>query len=275
MRAGLLPSQRSGPGGRAWLHAPSGPLPLAKRCPLARYTCGLEGQLALPASGDDASPGISLPASLPFPVDPARGPPLSRRRRRRWSIVARARGWVNQLVSLYNFIELGFPKSAKDYGYVRGCMPLAVGLAARAASTARVIKRFGRLAYPADGAGGGRSESLAGAFAQGSQGYSGGHLAVKKAVTVAEHARLDDVALPEAAGLVRPANQLQPERAAVLRDMRRLVLTDVDVRGPVSLGCFEVEPAEQKTLFSQLLACGAAVLLPSSQVATLRGRAVV
>ena len=98
---------------------------------------------------------------------------------------------------------------------------------------------------------------------------------MEKAATVAEHARSDDVALPESAGAACPADQLPPERAAVLRDMHRLVLPDVDVRGPAPLGCYKVEPAEQKTLFSRLLACGAAVLLPSNEVATLRGRPLV
>ena len=44
---------------------------------------------------------------------------------------------------------------------------------------------------------GGRSELLAGALAQCSQGSAAGHFAVEKAATAAEHARSDDVAFPE------------------------------------------------------------------------------
>ena len=57
--------------------------------------------------------------------------------------------------------------------------------------------------------------------------------------------------------------------------MYRLVLPDVDVRGPAPLGCYMVDLAEQKTLFPCLLSCGATVLLPSNEVATLRGRPLV
>ena len=74
--------------------------------------------------------------------------------------------------------------------------------------------------------------------------YAAGHFAVEKAATVAEHARSDDVALPESAGSVCPADHLPPERAAVLRDTHRLVPPDVDVRGPVPLGCYKVELAK-------------------------------
>ena len=95
------------------------------------------------------------------------------------------------------------------------------------------------------------------------------------AAIVAEHARSADVALPESAGLVFLADHLPPEPAAVLRDKHRLALPHVDVRGPAPLGCYKVEPAEQRTLFSRLLSCGAAVLLPSDEVATLRGRPLV
>ena len=160
-RAVPPPSVRTCSVCRAWLHGSSGPLPLAKRGPLARYSCRLERQLALPASPEDASAGISLPAPLPFPAFPLWGPLRSRRRRRsRWAGLARARGWVIQLISLYNFVELGCRKIVKDYGDVRGYAPPTVGLAAWASSTAREVRRFGRLAPPPEGAGGGRGESL-------------------------------------------------------------------------------------------------------------------
>ena len=93
--------------------------------------------------------------------------------------------------------------------------------------------------------------------------------------TLAENVRADLVAVPAAAGSVRPCDFLAPERAAVLRDMGRLLLPEEDVRGPVLLGCYMVEPSEQRTLFSRLLACGAAVLVPARKVPTFRGRPLV
>ena len=55
---------------------------------------------------------------------------------------------MNQLVSLYNFVELGCPKNVKDYGDVRGYAPLTAELADWAGSAAREVRRFGRLAPP-------------------------------------------------------------------------------------------------------------------------------
>ena len=113
------------------------------------------------------------------------------------------------------------------------------------------------------------------ALAECTVGYHTGGAVRDSVETLAENVRADLVALPAAAGSVRPRDFLAPERAAVLRDMDRLLLPEEDVRGPVPLGCYMVEPSEQRTLFSRLLACGAAVLVPARKIHTLRGRPLV
>ena len=45
---------------------------------------------------------------------------------------------------------------------------------------------------------------------------------------------------------LEPSDRLPPERAAVIRNLHRLVLPDEDVRGFVPLGCYKVEPAKQQ-----------------------------
>ena len=137
------------------------------------------------------------------------------------------------------------------------------------------VRAFGRLASLPAGASGGRSESLVSALAECTVGYNTGGAVRGSVETLAENVRADLVALPAAAGSVRPRDFQFPERASVLRDLSGLLLPEEDVRGPVPLGCYIVEHTEQRTLFSRLLACGAAVLFPARKVPTFRGRPLV
>ena len=91
-------------------------MPLCASGPLARYARWLQARVAPSAPSEGATLGISLPAALPFASSALTRPPSSRRRRARWRAIAQGRAWANQLVSLYNFLELGCPKGPGGYG---------------------------------------------------------------------------------------------------------------------------------------------------------------
>ena len=212
--------------------------------------------------------GCALPA--PFPFRPALLDGVAPRgggRRARFNRTRRAMLWVNALVCYWNFLELGSPQGKTDGPLV--CLSASAEVPEWGWALLSEVRAFGSLEERVSSGSVGRdqleellSSCPLGRYGETCEGAQFGGATAEGPLKVVSSL----TAMPGKAGVVRPADVLCPERAAVVRDLDKIVL-DADARGPIPYACHAVDPDEELLLYARMLQAGVAVLVPEEDVA--------
>ena len=88
-----------------------------------------------------------------------------------------------------------------------------------------------------------------------------------RTVTVAEAVDVKKASMPPQAGLLRAADLMCPERAAVFRDLNCILLDSERIPAVATRACHMVDQAEEEEFARKLLGNGMAILLPECDVA--------